>query len=383
VTSGTSGTSGNPASPYTGNRSYRSWNGGDGKYEISSGRYRPKWNSYSTDNRRLSSQVSYWTYLCPNGHTVSNVYAPTFNYYNNSLNGSNLPVISTSDKNAVLKKILDKAKGHSFNAGVNLAQMGQVSSMVSSNLGKLGRSVMALKRGDFATAARQLGASPRTSKLKPSDVSGRWLELQYGWLPTLSDSYEAAKAFEAISAGPQSTRFRSSVVYHGDATWGGPHATLQIRLKQSRTYQLTYELEEELSFSRQLGLLDPLSIAWEMIPYSFVVDWFIPIGTYLETLNQASKLKGRWMISESKTTSMPVFEKSGAAGGNPFCPTHGTKRLLGPISKPVVSYSRIENTRSVTFSPPKVSLPNFVVGGAVHGRRVWNAIALAQQRFLS
>jgi hypothetical protein len=31
-----------------------------------------------------------------------------------------------------------------------------------------------------------------------------------------------------------------------------------------------------------MGVVNPLSIAWEVIPFSFVVDWFIPVGQVLE-----------------------------------------------------------------------------------------------------
>lgn len=32
----------------------------------------------------------------------------------------------------------------------------------------------------------------------------------------------------------------------------------------------------------QLGLLDPVSLAWNLLPMSFVFDWFIPVGTFLD-----------------------------------------------------------------------------------------------------
>jgi hypothetical protein len=138
-----------------------------------------------------------------------------------------------------LNKLLAKVKGHSFNAGVTASQAGQFTSMVSSTLGKLGRSIMALKHGDFATAARQLGAAPKTSKLKGSDISGRWLELQYGWLPSIADVYEAGKAFEALSAGPKKSRFsastqRSKSKVYPSSTFGGDRVT--VKGKYSRTY---------------------------------------------------------------------------------------------------------------------------------------------------
>jgi hypothetical protein len=31
----------------------------------------------------------------------------------------------------------------------------------------------------------------------------------------------------------------------------------------------------------QIGVTNPLSLAWELVPYSFVIDWFIPVGDYL------------------------------------------------------------------------------------------------------
>jgi hypothetical protein len=35
----------------------------------------------------------------------------------------------------------------------------------------------------------------------------------------------------------------------------------------------------------QSGFTNPVSLAWELLPFSFVVDWFLPIGPYLESLD--------------------------------------------------------------------------------------------------
>lgn len=40
----------------------------------------------------------------------------------------------------------------------------------------------------------------------------------------------------------------------------------------------------------QLGLVNPASLAWELIPWSFVVDWFIPIGPLLSVLTAPAGL---------------------------------------------------------------------------------------------
>jgi hypothetical protein len=40
--------------------------------------------------------------------------------------------------------------------------------------------------------------------------------------------------------------------------------------------------ESQLSNLHQMGLINPLEVAWAVVPYSFVVDWFLPIGNVLE-----------------------------------------------------------------------------------------------------
>jgi len=34
----------------------------------------------------------------------------------------------------------------------------------------------------------------------------------------------------------------------------------------------------------QLGLVNPAEIVWEMMPYSFIADWFVPIGPWIGSL---------------------------------------------------------------------------------------------------
>ena len=36
-----------------------------------------------------------------------------------------------------------------------------------------------------------------------------------------------------------------------------------------------------------LGLINPLLVAWELTTLSFVFDWFIPVGTFLEALTSS------------------------------------------------------------------------------------------------
>jgi hypothetical protein len=40
------------------------------------------------------------------------------------------------------------------------------------------------------------------------------------------------------------------------------------------------------------GLLNPALLYWELMPYSFVVDWFIPVGDVLASLTAGLGLEG-------------------------------------------------------------------------------------------
>lgn len=265
---------------------YKTWSGGNQKHETVGGVLRTKWNNYTcTIKRQYDVKTS-------NGIFPGN-------YINVTGEPPWSTLFTANDELALLAKLSSAVKEHDFNLAVNVAQGRQTVDLVVGNLAKLGRSMLALKRGDFATAARQLGTSPRKSRLKPQDISGRWLELQYGWLPMLGDTFEACKAWEALSR-PRSDNIvvtrSTSGKFNGSqspSNWSG-WGTWKFRVR------IEYERQEQISTARSLGLLDPLSVVWEIIPYSFVVDWFLPIGTYLEVLNQIPNLSGRFLRTVSR-----------------------------------------------------------------------------------
>lgn len=379
MSSGTSGSLSFPT-PSTGKTaSYRSWSGGDGRYESYAGGIRPKWNNYTVEQATQTciQQAVQYRCLLPGGGTDTR-FANVGNCYRPSSSG-HWAVFTDNEILKLQARLLDKVKGHSFNMAVNLAQTRQVANMVVDNLGKLGRSIRALKSGDFPTAARQLGAAPRPTGLKTTDISGRWLELQYGWLPLLSDTYEAGKALEAATSRPRTATFYQSARKTTTATYSTDQGLLQ-RL-HVRKIGYSFEMSEDLSQARQLGLTNPASVVWEVIPYSFVVDWFVPIGTYLDNLNQIPKLKGRWLIHSGYTTEGTVAWVPPSP--LPNCGYHGGAHKYQVVSiRPVVHGRYHWSSRTVWGFPPKVPFPKFVSDGAVHGNRVWNAIALAAQRFL-
>lgn len=384
MTSGTSSFGPSPTGTVAPNtRSFnKTWSGGDGRTETAAGSNRSKWNNYTATIISRSVGAQYEV----RGRYLSSPSDTTWSSFNQGSGFSPMgswPQLSDFNANDELRlqsKLLEKVKGHQFNLAVFAGEGKKTIDMVCGTIGTLTRAFLALKHGDFTTAARQLGASPKGRRpLTTKDVGSRWLELQYGWKPLIGDCYEAAKAYENITAAPRRTSVRTSIQKDREVLVSGGSAGSFYRAngKLLRRKSIRYELTENLSAARQLGLLNPWSVAWELLPYSFVLDWFVPIGTYLDNYAQIPKLKGRFM-----TSTLYGGEGLDFSEKNPTSVGFNGDEIIEYQSMPSISYveRRVTRTVSTSLTPP---LPTFNIRGLEAGSRVWNALALARVAFKS
>ena len=366
--------------------SAKSWSGSDGKTVTGRFTRSPQWNNYimahakfhSTNPNRVGivNPVTGLNEVREN-HTFYNGYGPI------SGDGSISPVFPTSafdsywtsrEESALLAKLLKKVNGHDFNVGVSLAEVDKLANTVVGTLQNLVYGLNDLSKLRFAQAARRFGAAPprkdRVRALQASDIPARFLEMRYAWEPTIKDCFAAAEAFEAISSGPRQIYQRAGKRKNVSDTYNTNYTVANREIQIRRSY--LFEYYEEIAFARQLGLVNPAAILWERLPWSFVFDWFIPIGNYLDLIGQVPFMKGRWC----RTSSIRVS----SAGSYPAVKTVGGYDPAAP--NPNCDWERFWLERSVFFTPPAVPLPTFKVHGAIHGKRVWNAIALASQAAL-
>lgn len=233
-----------------------------------------------------------------------NLYFGTPAYVYWGLNG--LPAgWSSNDELSLLSKLADEIRGHSFNAAIFVAEGKQSLETVVNTTRAVFGMIKAVKSRDYQAVLRSLarvtGQSPPKQlkrSLKAKDLSGAWLSIQYGWKPLLNDIFEAMKYVESLTASPRSLTYRASksVV----SSWDDRASTSYNPLiaNGSRTVKYKVVLREKISQTRSLGLLNPLSVAWEKVPFSFVVDWFIPIGPYLDNVSLFNGLDLNYVRSE-------------------------------------------------------------------------------------
>lgn len=322
MTIGVIGTEG--VSPYY-TSFYKSWSGGD------SFPNKDKWNPYQLT-------------------ALSRIVSP--NQKSNRMGAAMPPggSFTSDDELRLLDKLSQQVRGHEFNAGVFAGQFHEVVNSVVGTATAFRGIARSLKKGDLEGATRFLTRAVGGSDLKAAkkrldvgDIAGTHLSLVYGWLPLLSDLHAASEALEVLANPPR----RSSVtVTRGKVLMldGSQSPTLYACSgPKSISRRIQYRMTEELPTARSLGLIDPVSIAWELVPYSFVVDWFVPIGTYLSNLAIIPYLKGDFLITDrvrwaAECMVTPQGEKD-LGGGSCFCSeTTLARRITSSLPVPLPTF---------------------------------------------
>jgi len=287
------------------------------------------------------------------------------------------PSIWTDDDELrLLDKLSSKVRGHEFNAAVFLGQAREVERSVVGTATAFIGIKKALKRGDLDGAMRFLargvsGADRKAAKkrLDSRDLAGTHLSLVYGWVPLIHDCFAAAEALEVLAGPPRSTRVVVSRQVRCSYEGSQSPTLYSCPGTYSISKRITYEMTEYLPAARSLGLMSPSEVAWELMPYSFVVDWFVPIGTYLSALAVVPHLKGTFYRQTKETSRI---------AGCVILPD-GLANYSGSNARGVVkTFTRHEAASSLSVPLPKFrGIDQLWSSGA----RVANAIALMRNLF--
>lgn len=133
--------------------------------------------------------------------------------------------------------------------------------------------------------------------------ANEWLELQYGWKPLLSDIYNAAEEiirvndslmwFKGRGSDAKDTSETRTTASDFDIsgvsgyTYGPLKASTKLKLYSACELKILLKAPTSLNQVARWTSLNPLSIAWELTPYSFVFDWFFDVGSYLRNVETA------------------------------------------------------------------------------------------------
>lgn len=148
--------------------------------------------------------------------------------------------------------------------------------------------VRGLKTGNIEQIVKALELSNKP-KLKSKNFSGRWLEFQYGIKPLLGDIQSTIEVLSRQVSVYRLHRIRRSRAHSVFAfapaldAWEGSNAFVvhEENLAVQRTHFYEW-LNDTVYLLNKLGLFNVLGTVWDVIPYSLVVDWFLPVNTMLK-----------------------------------------------------------------------------------------------------
>lgn len=194
-----------------------------------------------------------------------------------------------------------------FNLGVALAESKQTFGFVVDNTLKLVNVIRAIRRGRWSRAGQILGYK-NWSDTKGS--ANKWLEYQYGLMPLIGDIYGAQQTLkEGFKSKAQV--LKAVRVISNDQTYTREFSdgSSLVEEKYSVRCQIHARVRNsQLAAAASLGLTNPALIAWELVPFSFVIDWLLPIGDFLEATSAVHGLDFisgcyTWKASRTITTT--------------------------------------------------------------------------------
>lgn len=270
-----------------------------------------------------------------------------------------------------------------FQSIVSLVELPKTVNLLTNTFKSVAYMVRGVKRGNWSDIKRAF--SGRKTKLRnhrdfaKQTATQRWLELRYGWTPLM---LEAQGLLAAMSRPPdlkvrQVARGFEKSELHTEVTkvldygsYGKETFRFDItRSSNARAYILYEVALKGLQPLRDFGIVDLPQAAWELVPYSFVVDWFIPIGNWLEAI---SPKLGIHTLAEGYTIETQYRVNRTVVSHTP--PTVGAQRWTRTGSVGRIDSYRHDTKRRVTSLEVVTNFPPLNV--KINVKRMLDAVAL-------
>lgn len=218
---------------------------------------------------------------------------------------------------------LSKMNLRDIDVGTAFLESGKTADLVYDLASKLVNVMKHVKRRNGRGVLNELGLDHSGSR--GSGFVDMYLAYQYGVRPAMQD---IARAVQALTrTDPENWVIRKSGTaeksrdYHRQAAYAECAVLTQSSYKQTcrviaRAQRREITLEQDRLWA--LGLDNPLATAYEVTPYSFVLDWAIPIGDWLSAVNSGKYYKDWELTTTSviteETRYLPAVVTAGSGG---------------------------------------------------------------------
>lgn len=299
----------------------------------------------------------------------------TFNVEADLNNLLNLAIIQNM-VNAAKSDALISAKDQKMDVSETLTGLPKTLVMIAERSTQILRAYNAVRKGNLPAAIGNLGLhNVQLRRFRRKDAANIWLELQYGWLPLLSDIYDGFNLVKEFIA-PLVPKDQFSVVARREqpliirgpnydtASWNTATASTEGVAKCEVKYRFRVD-NPTAHLMSQLEVLNPLYVAWVALPFSFVLDWLVPVGTTLSALSSHIGLQFTTGYVSQVTWGSSSIKASSRKTG-----VYIKMLETGETSARV---ERLIMNRTPLASFP---IPTFYIQSPFSNKRIVNAIAL-------
>lgn len=348
-------------------------------------------NNHSVGIVDVGENKSSWYQERPANGTFHLILEPYLNKF--PLPAKPVTHLDLAEFNALKRLIANANQGIQANLAQNIAQVSQLATLITGNISAILRALKYLKRGNIPASISQLRAGRLDPRWKgvagvPSvkkSLANNWLELQYGWKPLLHD----IEGFFKIMSGLQGDtdfvqKVRSKASAEREYRTSEPDTTVMHGKNAGRTtfhyrtstkFGIRFRIDNPLlNLFSQTGFTNPVALTWEILPFSFVADWFLPIGSYLEALNA---WEGATFLGGYRTRFTRLRRNTTVAYSGP----HPADSQVNVLNYANYYSEAITLDRVALTSFPSPVLPSFNMRGIEGGNRAANAIALLTKAF--
>lgn len=208
--------------------------------------------------------------------------------------------------NRVYEKFQEKVNTNVGLGTAIFAEGAETIAMITQRINSIATILRALKRGrpnDASRAIKELFGSPKARTglgFFTKGTSGLTLELGFGWLPLFSQLHDLIErltgdiyAEQVVHARSRKTlEFSSGKFYTGRVSSYYNDSVHSFKGTLAAGIRATVIVDNKRDYIIQmLGFGNPAEWAWEAIPFSFLVDYFVNIGDMIQSLNAFAGVK--------------------------------------------------------------------------------------------